>query len=162
MRRRQPCIFRRSRPETQEPWSWRGEKAPLWSGFRLPVVFGVTVAPAGLAPAERRIGHYRADVLPRWAFSAAADRPGPGRGSGKREGVTRPGFCGQSFAPLGQAQRGQSKDQQKSEPSLRYGARSFHYPTLVFTSATARRDRRKAYTSCLGRRCSADTNRRSA
>ena len=107
---------------------WRGEKVPLLSGLRLPVVFRFTVAPAGLAPAERRIGHYRAAVLPRWAFSAAAARPGPGGGSGKREGVSRPGSSGQSFAPLGQAQRGQSKDEQKSEPSLRYGARTFHHP----------------------------------
>ena len=80
-------------------------------------------------PAEQRIGHYRAAVLPRCAFSAAAARPRPGGGSGKREGVSRPGSSGQSFAPLGQAQRGQSKDEQKSEPSLRYGAQTSHHPT---------------------------------
>ena len=108
--------------------SWRGEKAPLLSGLRLPVLFRFRVAPAGLAPAERRIGHYRADVPPRWAFSAAAARPRPGGGSGKRVGVSRPGSSGQSFAPLGQAQRGQSKDGQKSEPSVRYGTQTFHQP----------------------------------
>ena len=65
-------------------------------------------APAGLAPAERRIDHYGRSVSDvNLAFSAVAARPsGPGGDCGKCEGAARRRFSYQSFAPLGQAQRG--------------------------------------------------------
>ena len=65
-------------------------------------------APAGLAPAERRIYHYARVVSNlHLVFSAVAARPsGPSGDCGKCDGATGRRFCYQSCAPLGQAQRG--------------------------------------------------------
>ena len=82
-----------------ELYSWvLRSKAPAWEGERFgwardwhfPLLFALnaaTDAPAGLAPAERRIRHYNAR-LP--LFLHASARPaGPGGGSGRKKSSRR-------------------------------------------------------------------------